>query len=149
VDDQTMNRYLTEKHRFFSLGLRKHPELLIILDVNVEAMCAEGEVEAKEFDRKFAEAFEKRGNYLLLQDYECILMEAPPTFANDMGAKLKDASVDFVGTFTENDGKYQYSLRSLKPDFSVLEICMKKGGGGQKGAAGFTSNEPEHALIIR
>ena len=37
--------------------------------------------------------------------------------------------------------EYIVSLYTTQADLDVAEICKKHGGGGHKGAAGFTCNE--------
>lgn len=48
---------------------------------------------------------------------------------------------DLVGTFCFNGDTYTCSLYSVKPEVNCAEICIKRGGGGHKGAAGFVCKE--------
>lgn len=48
---------------------------------------------------------------------------------------------DIVGTFCFNGEKWNCSLYSTKDYIDCAEICVRYGGGGHKGAAGFTSYE--------
>ena len=48
---------------------------------------------------------------------------------------------DIVGTFCFNGDTYTCSLYSVKPEVNCADICVKYGGGGHKGAAGFVCKE--------
>jgi oligoribonuclease NrnB/cAMP/cGMP phosphodiesterase (DHH superfamily) len=48
---------------------------------------------------------------------------------------------DIVGTFCFNGDTYTCSLYSVKPEVNCADICVKRGGGGHKGAAGFVCKE--------
>jgi len=61
------------------------------------------------------------------------------------------SGVDFVLVLTEKDKKVDGSLRAVKPTFDVAAIAKQFGGGGHRGAAGFTLDgslaEHEGAII--
>lgn len=48
---------------------------------------------------------------------------------------------DIVATFCFNGEIYTCSLYSVKPEINCADICVKRGGGGHKGAAGFVCKE--------
>lgn len=61
---------------------------------------------------------------------------------SDFFGSVDDGSYDmFIGfSYNGGSGKWSYSLRAAKDDIDVSNIAVKYGGGGHKGAAGFTIN---------
>lgn len=55
------------------------------------------------------------------------------------GDKIKE--YDVVIPFYYNNGKWTYSIYSIKEDIDCSEVAKTYGGGGHKGAAGFTISE--------
>lgn len=63
--------------------------------------------------------------------------------SSDFFETVDDGSYDmFIGfSYNGGSGKWSYSLRAAKDDVDVSKIAVKYGGGGHKGAAGFTVEE--------
>ena len=56
---------------------------------------------------------------------------------SELAGKLAEAHLFAACWFQRDDGKFVYSLRS-RGDFDVSAVAKQYGGGGHKGAAGFT-----------
>lgn len=56
-------------------------------------------------------------------------------FASVYDPERHDAMLSFV----RRNGKWTFSLYAMKPEIDVSAICKARGGGGHKGAAGFSA----------
>jgi oligoribonuclease NrnB/cAMP/cGMP phosphodiesterase (DHH superfamily) len=75
-----------------------------------------------------------------LEGYDSIpIVNAPYINTSEVVGHLAESAPFAVGWFQRKDGVYQYSLRS-RGEVDVSEIAKRYGGGGHKGAAGFTSD---------
>lgn len=68
-----------------------------------------------------------------------------PFAASEVAGELAEKT-DFGACYFEvAQGRWQYSLRS-RGKFDVSEVAKIFGGGGHKGAAGFTVDAPVHRI---
>ena len=76
------------------------------------------------------------------EGYKCFAMNLA-MISSDHFKSVNEEEYDMFIGFSYNGKSWNYSLRSTKVDCS--QIAMKYGGGGHKGASGFSTNE----LIFR
>lgn len=72
------------------------------------------------------------------EEYKCFAMNLAMISSDHFKSVDQDKYDMFIG-FSYNGKSWTYSLRSIKVDCS--QIAMKYGGGGHKGAAGFSTDE--------
>lgn len=73
------------------------------------------------------------------------ITNAPYFAASEVAGELAERGLSFGACYFEVEpGRFQYSLRS-RGEFDVSEIAKKFGGGGHKGAAGFTHSGLAHS----
>ena len=93
-----------------------------------------------EYRNSWAKTFMKKYGYeTIIEGYSAFvanLGNANSEFFGDLIDKY-----DIVATTCFNGAVWISSLYSNKEDVDCSEICLKYGGGGHKGAAGFTSKE--------
>lgn len=83
-----------------------------------------------------AEYCENKGFEASLEDYKCFAINMAMVSSDDFVIdNIND--YDILIGFSYDGDNWNYSLRSTKVDCAVL--AMKYGGGGHKGAAGFSS----------
>lgn len=81
---------------------------------------------------------ESKGFEAMLDNYKCFAINMASVSSDDFVIDNAD-DYDILVGFSFDGEKWTYSLRSTKVDCS--ECAMKFGGGGHKGAAGFSSPE--------
>lgn len=77
--------------------------------------------------------------------FTCAIANAPYFAASEVAGELCDSAGAKFGAcyFEVGQGRWAYSLRS-RGDFDVSAVAEAFGGGGHKGAAGFTVDRPVH-----
>lgn len=83
-----------------------------------------------------AEYCANKGFEANLEDYKCFAINMAMISSDDFVIDNID-DYDILIGFSYDGDNWNYSLRSTKVDCAVL--AMKYGGGGHKGAAGFSS----------
>ena len=81
-------------------------------------------------------------NNIVFEGYKCFAMNLA-MISSDHFKSVNEEEYDMFIGFSYNGKSWNYSLRSTKVDCS--QIAMKYGGGGHKGASGFSTDE----LIFR
>lgn len=66
------------------------------------------------------------------------IVNAPYVGISELVGALAETALFAVGWFQRGDGKVAFSLRS-RGDFDVSDLARRFGGGGHRGAAGFTA----------
>ena len=92
------------------------------------------------------------------EGYNCCYIYIPDSGnSEDLNFYLSRGSDEMYKALENNDigivhrkfgDNYQYSLYSIDPDINCAKIAEKYGGGGHKGAAGFTLKKPLDIKII-
>jgi oligoribonuclease NrnB/cAMP/cGMP phosphodiesterase (DHH superfamily) len=131
----------------FTIALRSHPQDFETWDQLVQqgavALIEEGAAIQRYYRRRVEEL--KRSAYeTTIAGAPCWIANAPYFAASEVAGELAERGHGFGACYFEvSEGRWQYSLRA-RGDFDVSEIARKFGGGGHKGAAGFTSDGPIH-----
>lgn len=86
---------------------------------------------------RYVEEMSAHARNVDFEGYRVPIVNASPISISELVGHLAETAPFAVGWFQRRDGKYQYSLRS-RGEVDVSEIAKKYGGGGHKGAAGFT-----------
>ncbi len=74
-----------------------------------------------------------------------LCVNAPYTFASNIGNKLAERSGTFGATWSQmSDGVVKWSLRSIGDSCDVSALAESMGGGGHKNAAGFEMVTPSY-----
>lgn len=132
----------------FVVNLRSFPQdfaawdaIIPVFSHHAEQFCKEGEP-IQRYYRKCVEDLKKeaRPGALGSRGWYCNAVNAPYAFSSEVAGELADADAVGVCWRQGADGLYHYSLRS-RGDQDVSEIAKEFGGGGHKGAAGFSSKE--------
>lgn len=146
----------------FTIALRSYPQDFDVWDKLVDsrpsALIAEGFSIQRYYRARVEEI--KRTAYRAtidwkppgaghLEKYRSIIMiaNAPYFAASEVAGELcQIEGIDFGACYFEvSRGRWQYSLRSrAADDFDVSAVALAFGGGGHKGAAGFTVDAPVH-----
>lgn len=132
--------------RFFNLGSQLYdlnPESSTWYDlVSDDNLCKEiinkGKTIMQYRDNWAKEYCEHKGFETKFEGYKCFALNLAMVSSDHFKSVNEDDYDMFIG-FSYDGDVWTYSLRSTKVDCS--EIAMKYGGGGHKGAAGFTSKE--------
>lgn len=141
----------------FTIALRSYPQDFQTWDAliarGVPALIQEGRPLWRYYRARIDEM--KRSAYLArirypekLGYFHCGIANAPYFAASELAGELAEMEGAQFGAcyFEVRPGEWQYSLRS-RSDFDVSEVAKLFGGGGHKGAAGFTVNEPVHHTL--
>lgn len=131
----------------FTMALRSYPKDFDVWDGIVErgpsALIAEGKGILRYYRLRCEEM--KRSAYeTTLAGHPIWISNAPYFAASEVAGELAERGLAFGACYFEVEkGRFQYSLRS-RGDFDVSNIAKIFGGGGHKGAAGFTTEVPVH-----
>lgn len=132
----------------FTIALRSYPQHFAVWDGLVSAgpgaLIAEGRSIQRYYRLRVDEL--KRSAYVaILRGHRIWVANAPYFAASEVAGELAEREMTAFGAcyFEVSGGRYQYSLRS-RDSFDVSEIARAYGGGGHKGAAGFTVDAPVH-----
>jgi uncharacterized protein len=142
----------------FTIALRSHPQDFKVWDGLVDGGVAYLIQQGYAIQRYYRCRVEeiKRTAYRAIinvdigngtpQDVVCFIANAPYFAASEVAGELCDLNCDFGACYFEvSAGVWQYSLRS-RGEFDVSKVALAFGGGGHKGAAGFTFNAPVHRI---
>lgn len=125
----------------FSIALRSYPQDFAVWDRLVAGGAAHLIQQGHSIQRYYRLRVEelKRNAYLAeLGEHEIWIANAPYFAATEVAGELTERGLAFGACYFEVEaGRFQYSLRS-RGDFDVSEIARRFGGGGHKGAAGFS-----------
>lgn len=95
-------------------------------------------VGADAYKNMYVEQLVKHARRASFAGYDGIpMVNAPYVGISELVGALAETAIFAVGWFQRGDGKVAVSLRS-RGDFDVSELAKRFGGGGHKGAAGFT-----------
>jgi nanoRNase/pAp phosphatase (c-di-AMP/oligoRNAs hydrolase) len=108
------------------------------LESNFEGCAEIGQAILNGVD-KYVVAMAEQCRRVTLAGYDVPCVNAPYLNISELvGHLAANTDAPFaVGWFQRGDGRYQYSLRS-RGDFDVSLVAQQFGGGGHKGAAGFS-----------
>lgn len=131
----------------FVFALRSYPQAFDIWDKladDVDGLIKEGFGILRYYQLR-CEELKRHAYQAVLAGYPIWIANAPYFAASEVAGELaaRDGAVFGACYFEIEGGRYQYSLRS-RGDFDVSEIAKKFGGGGHKGAAGFTVSAQAH-----
>lgn len=129
----------------FTIALRSYPQHFKVWDklvFRVGALIDEGHAIQRYYRLRVEEL--KRSAYpATLGGAPCWIANAPYFAASEVAGELAEHTGFGACYFEASPGRFQYSLRS-RGDFDVSAIALQFGGGGHKGAAGFTVLAPAH-----
>ena len=102
----------------------------------------EGKIIRRYVKREYRETLAEYGYESTLDGYKCLVVNRQ---ANSLifGDKMK--AYPLVVNWAYDGTRYKYSIYSEDPNIDCSKIAEKYGGGGHKGASGFTTQE----LILR
>lgn len=131
----------------FTIALRSYPQDFAVWDTlvrnSVDMLIAEGESIQRYYRLRVEEL--KRSSYLAkFAGHEIMIANAPYFAASEVAGELAEGRPFGASYFEVRSGQYQYSLRSREDGIDVSEIAKQFGGGGHRGAAGFTVPAPVH-----
>lgn len=111
---------------------------------NVDGLIQEG-CGILRYYRLRCEELKRHAYQTTLAGHPIWISNAPYFAASEVAGELaaKEGAVFGACYFEVADGRWQYSLRS-RGDFDVSEVAKQFGGGGHKGAAGFTVDGRVH-----
>lgn len=136
----------------FTMALRSHPQDFAVWDWlaanGVEAMIAEGKAIGRYY-RLRVEEFKRAAYPANLGGHRVRIANAPYFAASEVAGELAAGDDVAFGAcyFEVGSGRYQYSLRS-RGAFDVSAVALQFGGGGHRGAAGFTTVGTVHRRRI-
>lgn len=150
IEDRDLWRKKLAGIEEFTSAVRSYPQDFDVWDDLVgngaEALISEGAA-IQRYYRLIVEKMKAVAYDAKLCGYPIRITNAPSFAASEVAGELA-AQATFGATFYElADGRWSYSLRS-RGDFDVSEIAKKFGGGGHKGAAGFTVGVQVHERLI-
>lgn len=129
----------------FTIALRSHPQDFDVWDKlarDPEGLIDEGKA-IQRYYRQRVEELKRSAYEAVIDGYTCWIANAPYFAASEVAGELAEKT-DFGACYFEvAQGRWQYSLRSRR-DFDVSAVAKVFGGGGHKGAAGFTVDAPVH-----
>ena len=148
VEDRDLWRKTLPGGDEFTIALRSYPQEFDVWDDIINGLGADGLIEQGETIQRY---YRLRVEELKRSAYQASIAGAPfwvanaPYFAaSEVAGELAEREHGFGACYFEvSRGRWQYSLRA-RGEFDVSEIARKFGGGGHKGAAGFTVNAPVH-----
>jgi oligoribonuclease NrnB/cAMP/cGMP phosphodiesterase (DHH superfamily) len=150
LEDRDLWRKLLPGGDEFTICLRSYPQDFDVWDSlvarGVDDMIAEGRSIQRYYRQKIEEM--KAHAYLShLAGVPCAIANAPYFAASELAGELCDRPGAIFGAcyFEVEKGRFQYSLRS-RSDFDVSTIAKAFGGGGHKGAAGFSTAGTVHEM---
>lgn len=121
------------------------------LSRELEIVEAEGAALLRNVER-YCHSMEKHARIVSFAGFDNIpIVNAPYVNISELVGHLaqKHTSAPFaVGWFQRDDGKFQYSLRSIG-DFDVSALARDLGGGGHPRASGFDSTKEPWNIISR
>lgn len=130
----------------FTIALRSYPQDFDTWDSLVaagpEAGIAEG-VAIQRYYRLRVEELKRSAYPGTIAGASCWIANAPYFAASEVAGELAEQTGFGACYFEVKRGRWQYSLRS-RGDFDVSKVALEFGGGGHKGAAGFTVDAPVH-----
>lgn len=135
----------------FTIALRSYPQDFDVwtrlIAAGPRALIDEGHAIQRYYRRRVDEL--KASAYMATLDGAPIWIANAPYFAaSEVAGELAlERNLCFGACYFEvSAGRWQYSLRS-STEFDVSEVAKKFGGGGHKGAAGFTVDRPVHGPV--
>lgn len=146
IEDRDLYRRALPGGDEFTIALRSYPRDFEVWNKLVEAgpsaLIEEGRPVHRYYRLRVEEL--KRSAYeAWLGGRRCWIANAPYFAASEVAGELAERTGFGACYFEVEQGRYQYSLRS-RGDLDVSEIAKDFGGGGHKGAAGFTASYPVH-----
>lgn len=153
IEDRDLWRKQLPGSEEFTSALRSYPQDFAVWDgfsINppgVEALIKEGGAILR-FYRQQVEKLKAVAYAARLDGHRVWISNAPAFMASEVAGELAaERECEFGATVYQlADGRWSYSLRS-RGDFDVSEVAKRFGGGGHKGAAGFTMLQPIHARL--
>ena len=129
---------------FATKGIKTDPNgnnwnFLLTSDKMCENFISKGKEIKSVFESEWEEQIKENGFETTFDGYRCFVINSCDLSGSLIfGDKTKD--YDIVVKYCYNGEKYDYGLYSTKDDIHVGDICKQYGGGGHKGAAGFTDD---------
>ncbi len=160
LEDRDLWRKILPGGDEFTIALRSYPQDFAVWDELVwkrgaKSLIEEGHSIQRYYRLRVEEL--KRSAYAALMDWDgglagcvtskIVIANAPYFAASEVAGELAERDGAEFGAcyFEVRSGEWQYSLRS-RGDFDVSAVAKCYGGGGHKGAAGFTSKRPVHRI---
>lgn len=157
IEDRDLWRKVLPGGDEFTIALRSYPQDFglwdAMIDAGAQSLIDQGAPIQRYYRQRVGEL--KRSSYMAsipypgkLGHFHCKIANAPYFAASEVAGELaQDDGAQFGACYFEvRAGEYQYSLRS-RTDFDVSEVAKLFGGGGHKGAAGFTVPAPVHRAL--
>lgn len=150
VEDRDLWRKQLPGGDEFTIALRSYPQEFKVWD----ELVAGGALKLINQGSSIQRYYRLRVEELKRSAYQASIADAPfwvanaPYFAaSEVAGELAEREHGFGACYFEvSQGRWQYSLRA-RGDFDVSEIAKQFGGGGHKGAAGFTVGAPIHTPL--
>ena len=132
----------------FSIALRSYPQDFDtwerFVQAGPDALIAEG-AGIQRYYRARVEDLKRHAYRATIAGHPVRIANAPYFAASEVAGEMADDDVAFGACFFQVAAdRWQYSLRSRAGAFDVSEVAKAFGGGGHKGAAGFTVSAPVH-----
>lgn len=151
IEDRDLWRKALPGGDEFTIALRSHPQDFTVWDSLVErgpgALIDEGK-SIQRYYRLRCEDLKRSAYEAQLAGHTVWISNAPYFAASEVAGELAERPGAAFGAsyFEVARGRWQYSLRS-RGDFDVSAVAVQFGGGGHKGAAGFTVDAPVHREV--
>jgi uncharacterized protein len=147
IEDRDLWRNTLPGVEEFTIALRSYPQDFLVWDRLVDqgapVLISEGTSILRYYRLRVRE-FLQCAYVAKLGGCLCWISNTPHFAASDVAGELSKREFQFGATYTESgNGRWQYSLRS-NGQFDVSELARQFGGGGHKGAAGFTAPQLVH-----
>lgn len=146
LEDRDLWRKALPDGDAFTMAVRSYPQDFATWDrlaQDTDDLIAEGKT-IHRYYRLRCEEMKRSAYETTLAGHPIWISNAPYFAASEVAGELAERGLAFGACYFEVEkGRFQYSLRS-RGDFDVSEVAKQFGGGGHKGAAGFTTNEPAH-----
>lgn len=156
IEDRDLWRKALPGGDEFTIALRSYPQDFTVWDKLVRAGAKPLIEEGHSIQRYYRQRVDelKRSAYLAHMPgptvglVRCAIANAPYFAASEVAGELCAVEgADFGACYFEvRAGQWQYSLRS-RGDYDVSAVALRFGGGGHKGAAGFTAKAPVHEPV--
>jgi hypothetical protein len=111
--------------------------------IDINDVIDDGRIDSLPKEKEYISKLNEYGFIGKLDGHTCLCLNEG--LGNSFAFEELIDKFDFCILFTFNGEKYKYTLYSK--EVSVVEICMKHGGGGHKNAAGFTSSNMEIEFV--
>ncbi len=149
IEDRDLWRKALPGGDEFTIALRSYPQDFEVWDglvrAGANALIAEGK-SIQRYYRLRVEELKRSAYEAWIDGYHCWIANAPYFAASEVAGELAEKTGFGACYFEVEKDRFQYSLRA-RGDFDVSEVAKKFGGGGHKGAAGFTVSKTVHATL--